>query len=108
MSYFLRLEMKQVKERIFISQKAYAKEVLKSFKMKYCKLIGTSTICGIKLSKYDEGAIINSTLYKNLVGSLIYLTCTRLDILYRIGLISHYMQKPKSTHLKVVYLYIFK
>ena len=35
----------------------------------------------------------------HLVGSLRYLTCTRPDILYGVGLVSHYMKKPKSTHL---------
>lgn len=43
MSYFLALEVKQIKRGIFISQGAYVKEVVKTFKIKDCKPIGTPT-----------------------------------------------------------------
>lgn len=73
MSYFLGIEVKQSKEGVFISQKAYAKEVFKTSKIENCKSISTLTNCGIKLSKYDEGTIVDSILYKSLIGSLKYL-----------------------------------
>ncbi|PNX68276.1 reverse transcriptase, partial [Trifolium pratense] len=41
--------------------------------------------CGIKLSKHGEGEIVDPSLFKSLVGSLLYLTCTRPDILYAVG-----------------------
>ena len=55
--------------------------------------------CGIKLSKHEEGNKVDPTLYKRLVGSLRYLTCTRLNILYTIGVVSWYMENL-TTHLK--------
>ncbi|KAH9781902.1 hypothetical protein KPL71_008669 [Citrus sinensis] len=91
---------KQKEEGIFISQESYAKEILKKFKMNYCKPISTLVECGVKLSKHDKGKDIDSTFFKSLVGSLGYLTCSRLDILYAVGLVSRYMENPKTTHFK--------
>ncbi|KAH9672047.1 hypothetical protein KPL70_017573 [Citrus sinensis] len=55
---------------------------------------------GVKLSKHNEGEDIDPTFFKSLVGSLRYLTCTRPDILYAVGLVSRYMEIPKTTHFK--------
>lgn len=41
-------------------------------------------------------------MFKSLVGSLGYLTCTRPDILYGVGLVSRYMESPTTTHFKAV------
>ncbi|KAH9687903.1 hypothetical protein KPL70_014941 [Citrus sinensis] len=101
MAYYLGIEVKQKEEGIFISQESYAKEILKRFKMNDCKPISTPVECGVKLSKYDEGEDIDPTFFKSLVGSLRYLTCTRPNILYAVGLVSRYMENPKTTHFKV-------
>ena len=67
--------------------------------MEESNAISTPVDCGIKLSRYDEKSNANAIYFKSLMGSLRYLTCTRLDILYEVRLVSHYMEKPKSTHL---------
>ena len=54
----------------------------------------------VKLSNNDKDEKADPTLYKSLVGSLWYLTCTRSDILYAIGLVSRYMENPTATHFK--------
>ncbi|XP_057800129.1 uncharacterized mitochondrial protein AtMg00810-like [Salvia miltiorrhiza] len=102
MAYYLGVEVKQLKDGIFITQEGYAKEILKKFKMEDCKAINTPVECGIKLSKNDGGEKVDPTLFKSLVGSLRYLTCTRPDILYAIGLVSRYMENPTSIHFKAV------
>ena len=56
--------------------------------MNDCKPISTPVECGVKLSKHDEGEDIDPTFFKSLVGSLRYLTCTKPDILYTVGLVS--------------------
>jgi Reverse transcriptase (RNA-dependent DNA polymerase) len=86
MSYFLGLEIKQGDEGIFVSQEGYAKGILKRFKMEDCKPVSTPVDCGVKLSRHDKGKVVDVTLYKSLVGSLRYLTCTRPNILYVVGL----------------------
>ncbi|KAM2065116.1 hypothetical protein EV1_027912 [Malus domestica] len=100
MAYYLGIEVKQNEEGIFISQESYVKEILKKFKMDDCKPISTPMECGVKLTKHDEGERVDPTFFKSLVGSLRYLTCTRPDILYAVGLVSRYMENPTTTHLK--------
>ena len=100
MAYYLGVEVKQREDGIFISQEGYAKEILKKFKMDDCNPISTPVECGIKLSKYDEAEKVDVTLFRSLVGSLRYLTCTRPDILYATGLVSRYMENPTTTHFK--------
>ncbi|KAH9650285.1 hypothetical protein KPL70_026315 [Citrus sinensis] len=98
--YYLDIKVKQKEKGIFISQESYAKEILKKFKMNDCKPISTPVEYGVKLSKHDEGEDIDPTFFKSLVGSLCYLTCTRPDILYTVGLVSRYIENPKTTHFK--------
>ncbi|KAK2446248.1 putative mitochondrial protein [Trifolium repens] len=100
MSYYLGIEVKQEDQGILITQEGYAKEVLKKFKMDDANPVSTPMECGIKLSKHDEGERVDPSLFKSLVGSLRYLTCTRSDILYAVGVVSRYMEHPTTTHLK--------
>lgn len=92
-SYFLSIEVNQTNEDIFIPQEAYVKEVLKRFNMEDCKQVDTPMECNIKLSKYDDGIVADSTHFKILVGSIRYLTCTKLNILYEVGIMSQYMEE---------------
>ncbi|XP_070664609.1 uncharacterized mitochondrial protein AtMg00810-like [Malus domestica] len=100
MAYYIGIEVKYNEEGIFISQESYTKEILKKFKMENCKPISTPMECGVKLTKHDEGESVDPTFFKSLGGSLRYLTCTKPDILYAVGLVSRYMENPTTTHLK--------
>ena len=99
MSHFLGIEVKQSEDGIFISQSGYAKEVLKKFKMDSCNPVNTPVEIGLELRKSISGGNVDPTYFKSLVGSLRYLTCTRPDILYGVGLVSRYMETPDQTHL---------
>ena len=90
--------MDQSDDDIFICQTNYANEVLKMFRMLNCKPTATPMETDIKLSKYDEGSYVDPTLYTRLVGSLMYLTTTRPDIMFVVSLISRFMETLKSTH----------
>ena len=68
--------------------------------MNDCNPISTRVEYKAELSKYDKWEKVYPTLFKSLVGSLYYLTCTRLDILYIVGLVSRYIENPKTTLLK--------
>ncbi|TXG60681.1 hypothetical protein EZV62_015254 [Acer yangbiense] len=102
MHYFLNIEVIQTSVGILASQKKYVQEILKRFKMKDCNLVGTPTAPDLKLVKNPGGKKVNATLYKQIVGSLMYLTSTRLDIMYAVGLISRYMENPMELHLLAV------
>jgi hypothetical protein len=98
MSYFLSIEVKQQNDGIFISQKKYMNEILEKFKMESCNSVSTPVETSIKLSKDGDDRVIEPNLYKSLVGNLRYLTITRPDIVYGVGLVSQYMEKPLQTH----------
>ncbi|KAK2985747.1 hypothetical protein RJ640_005447 [Escallonia rubra] len=101
MSYYLGIEVKQRDDGIFISQEAYTKEVLKRFNMENCNPISIPIEVEKKLSRHVKEGPIDRTLFRSLVGSLRYLTCTRPDILYAVGYISRYMENPTTYHFKV-------
>ena len=69
--------------------------------MDKCKPTDTPIATGTKLRKQDEGPTVNSTLYKRLVGSLMYLTATRPDLMNAVSFISRFMESPKDSHWKV-------
>ena len=69
--------------------------------MKDYNPVSTPTKFGLKLNKDHEGKKVDSTLYKQIVGSLMYLTVTRPDIMYSMSLISRYMENPTEIHLLV-------
>ena len=98
MSFFLGIEVKQQQDDISISQKKYAKELLEKFRMSNCNPVSTPVATGLRLTKEGEGRDINPTLFKSLIGSLRYLTITRPDIVYGVGLLSRYMERPKESH----------
>lgn len=101
MSYYLGIEVKQLDEGIFVSQKNYASKVLKDFNMENCHSVSTPVECGTKLSRFDDARKVDQTLFRKLVGNLRYLTCSRPDILYGVGLISRFMaESPTSSHMK--------
>ena len=65
-----------------------------------CNPVNTPMEGGLKLSKFDEGEKVDSTVFKSLVGSLRYLTNTRPDILYAVGVVCRFTEAPTSPHLK--------
>lgn len=97
--YFLGLEVIQFDAGNFICQKKYVEEILERFQMKNCNSVTTPIEKGLKLVKDPAGRIVDSTLYKQIVGSLMYLTATRPDIMHAVSSISKYMEHPREDHL---------
>eukprot|EP00253_Pinus_taeda_P018381 PITA_18381 len=85
--YFFGIEVKQTENGIFISQAKYVAEILERFKMQNSKSTPNPTVIGSKLSKEDYSSNVNPTLYKSMIGSLMYLTATRTDIMYAYGVL---------------------
>ena len=69
--------------------------------MEYNNSTKTPIPLGTKLSKKNEGPTMDPTLYKCLVGSLLYLIATRPDIMYATNLVSRFMESPKGSHWKM-------
>ena len=99
MHYFLGLEVWQYPEEIFLNQGKYAVEILKRFGMIYCKDMTTLMTTNLKLLNDDTSKTVDATLYRQIIGSLMYLTNTILDICFDVNTISQYMVNPKHIHL---------
>jgi len=82
MRYFFSIEVLQSYLGIFVYQARYVMDVLKRFKMMNCKPTLTPIAIGTKLSKEDVGSNVDLTLFKRLVGRLMYLTVARSGIMY--------------------------
>ena len=91
MKFFLGIEVSQQSNGIFICQRKYAPEVLKRFGMLESNAVNSPIVPGCKLSKDEDGVAVDESYYKQIVGSLMYLTETRLDMMYNVSLISRYM-----------------
>lgn len=99
MKYFLGVEVIQDDDGIFISQKKYAEDVLKKFGMEECNAVRNPMVPGNRMTKEGDGSSVDSTSFKQLVGSLRYLTATRPDLIYSVNLVSRYMENPSEQHL---------
>lgn len=98
MRHFLGIEVKQCTNGIFICQRRYAQEVLSRFGMQNSNAVKNPMVPGTRLSK-DKGRMsVDETLFKQLVGSLMYLIVTRPDLMYIVSSISRFMTNPTTAH----------
>jgi Reverse transcriptase (RNA-dependent DNA polymerase) len=88
MRYFLGLEIKQEKSRIFVSQGVYARKILQKFGMSDCNPVATPMELDSKLSKLEGGETVDSNTYRSMIGSLRYFTYMRPDIAFVVWIIN--------------------
>jgi hypothetical protein len=86
--YFLGLEVWQSPEKIFLNQGKYAVEILKRFDMLECKAMNTPMETKLKLLVDTSSELVDATLYRQIIGSLMYLTNTRPDICFAVNTLS--------------------
>ncbi|XP_062104243.1 uncharacterized protein LOC133815415 [Humulus lupulus] len=102
LNFFLGLQIKQQKNGIFISQSKYIKDLLQKFDLANAKSMKTPMSTSIKMDKDESGKDVDITKYRGMIGSLLYLTASRPDILFSVGLCARYQSCPKESHLSVV------
>ncbi|WRX23007.1 Reverse transcriptase [Theobroma cacao] len=102
MSYFLGMEVQQNDGEICLDQTKYARQLLKKFKMSDYKYVPTPLTVGVKFCKNDGSGDANGLLYRSMIGSLLYLSVSRPNIVYATCLLSRFMQSPSQDHLKAV------
>jgi Reverse transcriptase (RNA-dependent DNA polymerase) len=99
--YFLGFEVKQHEKGILVSQEIYVKEILRRFGMKNYNPIATLIELDTKLLRYDQGDEVDVNLYRSLIRSLRYLTCTKPAIIFIVGVENRYIESPRTSHWKV-------
>jgi hypothetical protein len=104
MYYFLGLEVWQRTYEIFPSQGKCTVEILRRFGMTYCKSMTTSMVRNLKkLSESSSNSnLIDPTMYRQLIGSLMYLVNTRPDICYAVNAFSQFMSQSRQIHWVIV------
>nr|GFB14744.1 putative ribonuclease H-like domain-containing protein [Tanacetum cinerariifolium] len=84
LTFFLGLQVKQSEERILISQDKYVAKILKKFDFSFVKTASTPIETQKPLVKDEEAADVDVHLYKSMIGSLMYLTASRPDIMFAV------------------------
>ncbi|GJU15340.1 uncharacterized mitochondrial protein-like protein [Tanacetum coccineum] len=102
LTFFLGLQVKQKEDGIFISQDKYVTEILKKFGFTDVKTASTPMETQKPLLKDEDGEEVDVHLYRSMIGSLMYLTSSRPDIMFAVCACARYQVNPKVSHLHAV------
>lgn len=100
---YLGVEFLHLPEGKFLHQTAYALQLLADYGMTDCRPNNVPLPAGIHLLSNMDSPPVDSTNYCQIVGKLIFLTTTRPDLAYSVGLVSRFMSKPQAAHLDAVH-----
>jgi len=101
LSYFLGLQIKQLKNDTFVSQGKYIKDMLKKFGMDDAKSISTPMGTNGSLDSDTSGNMVDQKLYRSMIGSLLYVTALRPDVMFSVCMCARFQASPRESHLKV-------
>ncbi|GJV13691.1 putative ribonuclease H-like domain-containing protein [Tanacetum coccineum] len=102
MTFFLGLQVKQLPDGIFISQDKYVKDMLTKFDMESVRTATTPYEAAKTKLKDETDPPVNVHLYRSMIGSLMYLTASRPDIMFAVSACSRHQVTPLTSHLNAV------
>ncbi|GJT21398.1 putative ribonuclease H-like domain-containing protein [Tanacetum coccineum] len=102
LTFFLGLQVKQKDDGIFISQDKYVADILKKFDFATVKTTSTQIETNKALLKDEEAEDLDVRLYRSIIGSLMYLTASRPDIIFVVCACARFQVTPKVLHLHAV------
>jgi hypothetical protein len=102
LTFFLGLQVKQQKDEIFIHQSKYVNDILERFGYKDAKVASTPVETHKSLHADLEGEDVDVHLYRSMIGSLMYLTSSRPDIMFAVCVCARFQSNPKMSHLHAV------
>nr|GEW45616.1 hypothetical protein [Tanacetum cinerariifolium] len=102
LTFFLGLLVKQKKDGIFISHDKYVAEILKKFGLTDGKLASTPIDTEKPLLKDPDGEDVDVHTYRSMIGSLMYLTSSRPNIMFAVCACARFQVTPKASHLHAV------
>jgi hypothetical protein len=100
LSYFLGLQIKQMKNCIFISQGKYIKDIIKKFGMEDAKVISTPMGTNGNLDSDASGNMVDQRMYRSMIGSLLYVTASRPDVMFSVCMYARFQAPTRESHLK--------
>jgi hypothetical protein len=102
LKYFLGFQIKQLQEGTFICQTKYIQDILKKFGMRNAKPIKTPMGTNEHLDLDTGGKSVDQKVYRSMIGSLLYLCASRLDIMISVCMCARFQANPKEVHLRAV------
>ncbi|GJS03270.1 retrovirus-related pol polyprotein from transposon TNT 1-94 [Tanacetum coccineum] len=102
MSFFLGLQISQSPRGIFLNQSKYGYEIIKKYGLLTSDSVDTPMAEKNKLDEDLQGIPVDATLYRGMIGSLMYLTSSRPDLIYAVCLCARYQAKSTKKHLNAV------
>jgi hypothetical protein len=98
LTFFLGIQVKQMKQGTFIDQAMYMKDLMKTFNMAELKLVSTPMSTATSLGPDKDGEAVDQREYRSMIGSVLYLTATRPDIQFAVCLCVDFQASPRSSH----------
>nr|GEY62823.1 uncharacterized mitochondrial protein AtMg00810-like [Tanacetum cinerariifolium] len=100
--FFLGLQVKQLPDGIFVSQVKYVKDMLKKFDMESVRTATTPYEVPKHKSKDEPVDAVNVHLFRSMIGSFMYLTASRPNIMFAMSACSRHQVTPMTSHLNAV------
>ena len=98
LNYFLGLEVSSSIDDYYLTHTKYTSDLISQASITDSKIVDTPIEYNCRLNSHDGEPLSNATLYRQLVGSLIYLTVTRPDISFAVHVISQFIATLRSPH----------
>jgi hypothetical protein len=102
LTFFLGIQVKQMKQGTFVHQAKYTKDLMKKFNMAELKPVSTPMSSAASLGTDEDGEAMFQREYRSMINSLLYLTATRSDIQFIVGLCACFQASPRSSHRMAV------
>jgi hypothetical protein len=102
LSFLLGLQVRKTKDRTFICQSKYVNDLLKRFSIDNSKPIKTPMAMNAHLDLYEGGNSVDLNLYRFMIGSLLYFTASRPDIMFSVCMCARFQASPKKCHMMAI------
>jgi hypothetical protein len=95
--------VKQMKQGTFVHQTKYTNDLIKKFNMAELKPVSTPMSSAVSFGPDEDGKAVHQREYRSMIGSLLYLTATRTNIQFTVGLCACFQASPHSSHQMAVH-----
>jgi hypothetical protein len=102
LTFFLGIQVKQMKQGTFVHQAKYTEDLIKKFNMDELKHVSTPMSTATSLDLDENGEAVDQSEYRSMFGFLLYLMATRADIQFIVCLCAHFQTSPRSSHRTAV------